>query len=130
MHDDTIHSGKEFAGFATELLDTEIQEAIRIIVSLQNKYAHRANTPENLEMLRDEALTRLAEMGILATLDPAPCFYGEPPILEIIGKVAGDPIHTEGMDHEQKGYEVRKAVQRGEDFLGQKERANTRVPKQ
>lgn len=124
---DTIKSGKQLAGYATDLLDSEVQQAYRIIHSIQQRYARRPNTAANLEALRDEALTRLADIGILATLDPAPCFYGEAPILEILGKVKTDPIHTVGLDHEQKGYEVRKSLTRGEDFLGQKERVN--VPK-
>lgn len=127
--DDIITSGKQFADFATELLDSEVQQAVKVVVSIQEKYRHRPNTAANLEQLRDEALARLADIGILATLDPAPCFHGEPPVLEILGKVKGDPIHTQGLDHEQKGYEVRKSVQRGEDYLGQKERVNPRRPK-
>lgn len=127
--DDLITSGKQFAGYAAELLDSEIQQAVSIIASLQEKYKHRPNTAGNLEALRDEALSRLADLGILATLDPAPCFYGEAPILEIVGKVTTDTIHTDGFDHEQKGYEVRKSVERGEDYLGQKERSNSRRPK-
>lgn len=127
--DDRIKSGKQFADFAIDLLDSEIQQAMAIVVSLQRKYAKRPNTADQLEALRDEALTRLADIGILATLDPAPCFYGEPPILEFIGKVNTDVIHKEGFDHEQKQYEVRKATKRGENFLGEKDRVNTRQVK-
>lgn len=127
--DDTIKSGKQFADFATELLDSEVQKAVKIVVSIQNKYGTRQATPKNLEMMRDEVLTRLAEINILATVDPAPVFHGEPPVVEFIGKINTDPIHKEGFDHEQKGYEVKKSKGRGEDFLGQKERVNARVPK-
>jgi hypothetical protein len=93
------------------------------------KYANKPNTADNLERLRDEVLTRLSEINILATLDPAPCFYGEPPIVEIIGKVATDPIHKVGMDHEKKRYEVLKSKERNEDYLGQKERYNKLKPR-
>lgn len=128
MQDHTITSGKDLAGFATELLDSEVQQVVAIVVGVQEKYKLRANTAANLEALRDEALTRLAQIGVLATLDPAPCFYGEAPILEIIGKIDNPGVHAE-FDHEQKGYEVRKSVQRGEDYLGQNERVNPRRPK-
>lgn len=124
--DDIVTTPKQFADFASELLDTEVQQAVAIVVAIQEKYKHRPNTASNLNMLRDEALERLAAIGILATLDPAPCFHGEPPILEIIGKVSTNAIHTDGFDHEQKAFEVRKAVVRGEDYLGQKERPNSR----
>lgn len=127
--DDRITTGKQFAQVATELQDTEVQAAMKMIVSVQQRYAHKRNTKENLESLRDEVLTRFMEMGILATFDPTPCFYGEPPTLEIIGKVAGDAIHHHGFDHEKKQYEVRKANTRGEDFLGQKESPDARRDK-
>lgn len=120
---------KTFAHSATDLTDREITGVFTVIETVRQKYAGMPNTAENLDKLRDEALTRLMEKGILATLDPSPCFYGEPPVLEIIGKVAGDPIEQHGFDHEQKGYEVNKANERGEDWLGQKEAIDKRKPK-
>lgn len=125
---DVIKSEKELAGVATDLQDTEIQQVIAVVYQIQAKYAHRANTAANLEALRDEALTRLADIGVLATVDPSPCFYGEPPVIEIIGKV-GDPGFKQEMDHERKAFEVRKATVRGEQYLGQKERPNKRRKK-
>jgi len=131
MHvpDDKIKSGKQFAEFASELQDTEVEQLIKIHVALQQKWAFRANTVENLEAMRDEYLTRFAEAGIVATVDASPCLYGEPPVVEILGKVSGDPIHTDGFDHERKQWEVRRAVERNEDYLGQKERPNARREK-
>lgn len=119
--DDTIGSAEKLAQFATELTDYEVGQVGKLMYGLVQKWATRANTVENLDQLRDEALTKLADMGILATLDPAPCFYGEPPILEIIGKVAGDSLHKDGFDHERKGWEVNEANKRNEDYRGQKE---------
>lgn len=124
-----IKSAKQLAEFSTELLDSEIQQAVVIIKGLQTKYSRMANSVANLEKLRDEALTRMAEIGVLASFDPTPCFYGDPPVLEFIGKVAGDAIHTEGLDHEQKKHEVVKSKERGEDYLGQKETVNKRKDK-
>lgn len=112
---------KNFAYSATDLTDREITQVFKVVETVRQKWAGRPNTADNLDSLRDEALTRLMDIGIIATLDPAPCFYGQPPTLEIIGKIDTDPIHKYGMDHEQKGYEVNKAVERGEDWLGQKE---------
>lgn len=124
---DTFDIGKGFAHAAADLTDSEITETFKIVESVRQKYAYAANSAENLDKLRDEVLTRLMDIGVLATLDPAPCFYGEPPVLEIIGKVSEDKVfHTEGFDHEKKQYEVRKAEERNEDWLGQKESANKR----
>lgn len=120
--DDRIGSTEKLAKFAMDLTDYEVKTVGEIVGKLVMKYARRANTVENLDELRDEALTRLAEIGILATLDPTPCFYGEPPIVEILGKVPTDSMHKDGFDHERKGWEVREAIKRGEDYRGQREK--------
>jgi len=122
--DDIITSTKQLAGFAQDLSDIEVGQVGKLIGQLQRKYAHKPNSPEMLDQLRDEVITRLAEdMGILATLDPTPCFHGEPPIVEIVGKVAGHSFNKDGFDHERKYWEVQKANKLGEDYLGQKEKS-------
>jgi hypothetical protein len=126
---ENMNPGKNFAYSASELTDREITQLFKVVEEVRMRYAGRANTPENLEALRDETLTRLMGMGILATLDPAPCFYGEPPVIEVIGKVQGDAIHKHGFDHEQKGWEVNKSRERNEEWLGQKEKIDSRKPK-
>lgn len=118
--------GRDFAHAAGDLTDTEISRLFTVVEEVRMRHAGKTNTAENLDALRDETLTRLMEIGILATLDVAPCFYGEPPTLEIVGKITGDGIHKHGFDHEQKQWEVRKSVERGEDWLGQKEGVNKR----
>ena len=123
--DDIIKSTEQLAGFAQDLTDIEVGQVGKIIGSLQRKYAQRPNTPEILDQLRDEVVTKLAEeMGILATLDPTPCFHGEPPIVEIVGKVSGHSFHKDGFDHERKYWEVQQANKKGEAYLGQKEKSN------
>jgi hypothetical protein len=121
---------KNFALAAVDLTDREIQATLKVVEAVRLKYAGLPNTADNLEALRDEVLTRLMDINVLATLDPAPCFYGEPPELEIIGKIKGDPIEKYGFDHEQKQYEVLKSKERGEDFLGQKENIDKRKVKE
>lgn len=123
VKDDRVSSTEGLAKMAGELTDEEVMKVGKLVAELVTKYGTRPNTAENLEALRDEALTRLAaELNVLATLDPAPCFYGEPPTLEIIGKMPGDVIHKEGFDHEKKQWEVREANKRNEAFRGQKEK--------
>lgn len=121
MADDIMKSEKQMVYFSDELTDSESVLAVRVIGECQQKWAMKANSKENLEYLRDEVLTRLMEMGILAEFDPAPCFYGEPPIVELRGKIAGDALHEYGFDHEKKKWEIDKAHERGEDYLGEKE---------
>lgn len=129
VHDDRISTGKEFAQVASDLTDEEIQKTIQIVNGIRMKYAGKPSSAKNLEAMRDEVLTRLTDINILATLDPSPVFYGEPPILEIIGKVSGDVSHKEGFDHERKQDEVVKAKELGEDYRGQKERYNKLKPR-
>lgn len=122
--DDIITSTEQLAGFAMDLTDLEVGQIGQLIGKIQMKYGRMANTEKNLDALRDEVLTSLANIGFLANVDPTPCFYGEPPIVEIVGKVAGDDIHKYGFDHERKYWEVQEANKRGEKYRGQKEKHN------
>lgn len=125
---DTFDIGKGFAHAAADLTDSEITQVFSIIESARARYAGRHNLKGNLEELRDEVLTKLMEINVLATFDPAPCFYDEPPVVEILGKT--DPVFKDhGLDHEKKQFEVRKSVERGEDWLGQKESVNKQKDK-
>jgi len=121
--------GKDFAHSAADLTDVEITRLFRVVEEVRTKYSGKPNTVKNLESFRDETLTRLMDIGILATVDPTPCFYGEPPVVEIVGKVQGDSSHKYGFDHEQKGWEVNKANERNEDWLGEKEAVTKRKNK-
>ncbi len=120
--DSKVHDAKDFVYKSSDLQDHEAVAAVKIIRECQLRYLGRANTPENLEALRDEILTRLMEINILASFDPTPCFYGDPPEIEILGKVPTDSIHKDGFDHEKKSFEVNEAVKRNEEYRGQKER--------
>lgn len=119
-----VRTPKELSRASTmELTDSEVTKVFQEIVRIQRRYASRRNTHQNLEALRDEVLTRLMEMNILATFDPAPCLQGLPPEVEIIGKV-GQEAEQHGFDHEKQQWEVRKATGRGEDYYGEKEKAS------
>jgi hypothetical protein len=124
--DDRIKDRKQFVHWADELTDTEAIAAVKIISQIQVKYQYKTATKENLEALRDEALTRLSEINILAELDPAPILNGEPPTIEIKGKMAIDDIHQYGFDHEKKKWEIDKARERNEDYLGEKQELPSR----
>lgn len=126
---DHIHSVTDLAHFAADLQDSEVTQVAAIVAHVSRKFSTRTATVANLDALRDEVLTRLSEINILATVDVAPILNGEPPTVEIVGKVKGDSQHVYGLDHERKMYEVRKATARGEEYLGQKERADARRPK-
>jgi hypothetical protein len=130
-----VNSAKDFSGaFTLDLTDDQIAEAWRIIQTVRLKYQDRFrskfNDPQNFKVediekyvdeFEDEIKTRLAEsVGILATVNVLPVFEGQPLAIEIIGVLPGSDLEKHGMDHEKKQWEVRRATDRGEDFLGQK----------
>lgn len=117
--DDKISSTSQLASMATDLTDEEVKKIGFVANGIIRRYAMRRNTVENLEEMRDELLTKLAEINILATVDPTPVFYGEPPLLDILGHVS--QTHGGMFDHEKKQHEVQKAVELNEDYRGQKE---------
>lgn len=114
-------NSRDFSGMLTmDLTDDEIAQAYRIIVTTRNRYSDRVASRENLEALGDEIVYRLAdEAGILSKFDPVPLAEGGFPEVELIGKVGTDSIHKYGFDHEKKEWEVKKATQQGENFLGE-----------
>lgn len=103
-NDGIVKTPKAFSGGLTlELNDEEIQKAFQIVIDIQERYKLRPATEANLEALKDEVLTRLAnDVNVLAKFDPTPLLQGEPPVVEFIGKVAGDPFNKYGLDHEKK----------------------------
>jgi hypothetical protein len=137
-----VRTPKEFSdSLTTELTDEEIVQAGRVIGQCKVKWekifrskfydyanysgrdvAKRFDEAQNLcEKFSDEVSYRLAdEAGVLATVDIVPIFNGEPPVIEIVGKIDS----TTPFDHDKKEYEVKKAVKKDEAFLGEKESIN------
>lgn len=132
-NDGIITSTKDFSGSLTlDLTDDEISRAYRVIVRIKTKWegVFRKKFPfdsldqalDLLSQFDDEIKTELAEQcNILATVDTTPILEGQPPVIEWIGKLPGDDIYKEGLDHERKEYEVKRAHARGEAFYGEKE---------
>lgn len=121
-------STRDFSGMLTmDLTDDEIAQAYRIIISTRNRYANLTATPENLSALGDEMVYRLAdEAGILSKFDPVPIAEGGFPEIELIAKVDSSDLYKYGFDHEKKEWEVKRASDRGESFLGE-ERVRSRL---
>ncbi len=126
-----VSSMKDFSNALTlDLNDDEIKLAGELILSIRARYVDRwqfmsfnsfEQAASELEHYRDEITTTLAErLQILATVDTAPVLDGEAPLVEIIGRIEGSSFAKYGLDHEKKSWEVRKATERGEAYLGQK----------
>ncbi len=50
----------------TELTDSEVQDVFKTVVEVSEKHQFKIATPENLDALRDEVLTRLMEVDVLS----------------------------------------------------------------
>lgn len=140
----TARSRTEFAHIAYNLLDHEADRVGEIARKYQLRWIRESagilsdprlgtKTWEKLveaaERIGQDVKEELADkLNLVAAWDSTPIYWGQPPLLEIMDKVEGDDIHRYGFDHEQKGHEVLKARDRGEDFLGQRERVNARRP--
>jgi hypothetical protein len=130
---DVVRTAKEFAGAMTlDLSDDEIKRALVLTTSVVHKHQTewKKKYPfESLEQVADllEELEKelaykmLEEVECLVKVDGTPVFLGDPPVIEWLGKIDTSDLAKYGQDHERKTYEVRKADERGEDFLGQKD---------
>lgn len=129
-----LTSATQFAHTAYNLLDHEALEAIEIVRKYSRKWIEGApNHAESWEQmvdflerlgvdLKEEFMDRLQ---LLVTWDPTPLLEGKEPVLTIMDKLPSEDIHKYGFDHEFKAFEVNRAVSRGEDYLGQRERPDS-----
>jgi hypothetical protein len=129
-----MNNSKTFSGNLTlDMSDAEIQAAWRIIHRVRGKWTEvfrrKFNDPGTfklddamklVEHFEDEIKTELAEkVNVLATVNTIPILEGQPLEIEFIGKLPGSDIYKYGMDHERKGWEVKRATAKGENFLGE-----------
>lgn len=138
--DTLVQSAAHFSGTQTlDLTDAEIQQCWRIIQPLRRKWGARFISKFNgiessklsqaledamamVDQFEDELKTQLMEkVEVLATVNCLPILEGQPLEIEFLGKMPGSDLHKYGMDHERKGWEVQRAKERGEAFLGESE---------
>jgi hypothetical protein len=129
-----VKTSKQFSDALTlDLTDAQAAQSVQIIKKIKDKYQAKFiakfNSPgftiEDAEKAVDEmademVYTLASEADMLATVDGTPVLEGEPPMIEIVGALSGHSVSQYGMDHERKAWEVKKATDRGEAFLGEK----------
>lgn len=121
-------------GLTLDLTDSEISQALRITLPIKQKWGevfrsklrHGNFTVEQamklIDQFEDELVTTLAEkLSLIANVDASPVFEGEPLIIDFIGALDSHYSAAYGADHEKKAWEVRKANERGEAFLGERD---------
>lgn len=107
----------------SSLYDDEVKEIGNVVGQLVRRWSHKPNTESNLFEMEKEAVHKLFELGFVAHVDLFDAWVGGKPIIEIVGRVRGSQEYNYGFDHEKKGFQVVKSKERGEDYLGQKERS-------
>lgn len=132
-----VHSVKEFSDTLTlDLTDDEITQAFKILMGViqrwQNIFRSKID-PSNVTTYRDveqimsdvdkfeaEVKERLAEsLHILASVDVMPVLDGTGyPTIVLEGALPSHYTATYGFDHERKGWEVKKAKEKSQVFLG------------
>lgn len=128
-----VYNPKQFSdGLTLDLTDDEIQRAMEITLSIRRKWSdkfrsrfgvHGGFTAEDAFRMLDQFETELKEtlaerMDLVASVDMEPVLMGEPPIITFEGALPSHYTAQFGMDHEKKEWEVKRAKDRGQDFLG------------
>jgi len=132
---DIIKSEKHFSGAMTlDLTDEQIKQCAKILGEVRTKHVMKFRTKFNdpnsfnfddvlkaISEFEDEIKTRMAEeASVLVGVDTTPLLEGQPMRVEWLGVLPGGDLDRYGMDHERKEWEVKRANERGEDYLGQK----------
>lgn len=130
---DVVSTAKQFAGATTlDLSDAEtkifLETTVRIVRKHQTVWKRMfpfKNLEECMNLLdeleKELAYTMMERLHVMVRVDGTPVFEGLPPIIEFLGKTEGTEFAKHGQDHERKEHEVKKAKERGEDYLGQKD---------
>lgn len=112
---------KELNKFAEEafkdIYDEDIAAIGRVYREVQEKYRLKSNTMPVLREMAREMEGKMAAAGFVARVDWTPCLYGENAVLDILGPVQERKEET---DHDKKQWEVNRANDRGEQWLGEK----------
>lgn len=130
-----VTTRKQFSdALTTDLTDHEIKQAFEILLPIKKKWEARFSLKlgdlnfdvekamELVDQMEEEIKYELAtRLDLYVTIDATPVFEGKPLIIEFNGALPSHSTAEYGFDHEKKTYEVQKATDRGEDYLGQKD---------
>lgn len=96
-----------------ELTDAEARKIVNTVALVGQKHMDGSEvTADKLHRLATELQGRINDLGYETTVDVSPLLGGDPPIVRIDGKI---DVVEQALGVEQKMYEVKKRVERGED---------------
>lgn len=135
VNDGIVTSAKQFSDALTQdLTDDEIKRAFELTVRIsrkwQDKFRRQFSQPlftvedalQALDEFEEELKYELAtKLDVYATVDSTPIFEGKPPVVEFSGALPSHSIAKQGFDHERKEFEVKRATNKGEAYLGEKD---------
>lgn len=135
--DGVVGSLKQFSDTLTlDLTDDEIQRAMKIVLPIISKwqgifrakidpsnvttYKDLEDIMKDVDNFEDEVKTTFMEkMDLLVTVDVMPVLEGTGyPTIVFEGAIGSHSSAQYGLDHEKKGYEVKKAKDLKQPFLG------------
>jgi hypothetical protein len=116
----------------SDLYDHEIARVGPVWQRLMREFSTRTNTKDNLSELSKRAAEEFLKIGLVVEVNTSPCMIVNPatmqtgsPEIVIIGRAPGIDHSEQGFgmfDHELKRHEVLTARDRGEDFMGQRDK--------
>jgi hypothetical protein len=139
VKDGIVKSSVEFSNALTlDLTDEQISLAWRTLIPIINKWREKFvsrfaldarfdvdRAMELVDQMEEEIKYRLMETcQLIVSVDVTPLLEGQGIVISFDGVLPSHEVLKYGFDHERKGYEVVKAKERGEAFLGQKEDPN------
>ncbi len=144
-----VHSAKEFSGALTlDLTDAEIKQAFETITKISKKYRSRFIYKFNdmslyksveyaaeaasklIDAFENELKDAMAQQQLVVRIDMDNVYNGGSPIVELVGAMESHISAKEGLDHTRKEWEVKKSVERGESFYGEKYEPNPESKRQ
>lgn len=99
-----------------DLHDEDIVVVGQIWAEISRRFSHKTNTQHNLNEMAKFAEAEFARKGFLVHVNLQGVLLNEGPSIDVVAKISDQEF-----DHDKKGWEVKKAVGKGEKFLGQKE---------
>lgn len=113
------------------LYDREVADAVYLMRHFSEVASNMENNSTNLRELGKRIQDAYHGIGLITEVDMTACILIDPktgksypPTISIVGRV-DDPRNTKQFDHDEKQFEVRDAVARGEErHRGVREKVN------
>jgi hypothetical protein len=98
------------------MYDEDIKRIGVIWREIQQQFMRKPNDHFHVGEMAKRAQDECFKIGYVIRVHTAECLLGVgPATIEVIGRVPGHEFNVHGLDHERRGHEIRRAVERNED---------------